>query len=229
MLDRQHLHLLAAPLISLVLLGAIWTERTLFRLPAADADAYHRRVHARAHEIPEHIGSWKAALAKPPAPARTPLANTVVQMRELEHVGTRESARLLIVLCHDVRDLEGYDPSTCYPAHGWASSVRNERTITIDGRGIPVSVYEFERETPTEGRSRMTVYSFFVRPDGRLVSGFGGVDEAESDPRWRPFGAGQIQVLLDASLSESRRDEVVRTLVAGIEPLIEAVRRGDER
>lgn len=218
----------APAFVSLLLIGGIWLEHQMFHLPAGDAAEYHERIKAVADQLPLRIGAWSGTKVDPPQAAITLLRPNLTFGREYVNAETGEHVRLMIVQCRDARDMGGHWPPVCYPAHGWTLRDSAEQRLLVDTLTIPVSMYRFTMES-IEQYTEIVIYGFFMRPDGILESGRDGVRRAAEDPRLKIFGAAQMQVAFDASMDKGRRDEVFRDLVAGVLPVIEAVRRGSQR
>ena len=218
----------AAPMISLCLVAGLWTERQMFHLPAGDAEAYHARVRAIADRLPYRIGEWVGTDVEPPAGAVSLLKPNLLQGREFKNAATGERATITLIQCQDARDMSGHWPPICYRAQGWTLRNSDQRDITVERITVPVTIYRFTIES-IDRYSEILVYNFFVRPDGVLENGREGVRKAARDPRMKVFGAAQVQVVFDPSMTDARRDEVFRTLVTGAYPIIEAVLQGSTR
>ena len=219
---KRRLH--SAPLISLMLMVGIWVDNRLFHAPIGDATSYHARVRESAARLPRRIGGWvgvDVGMLQGSAPLIKP---NLVLRRHYRNAATGEQVALMIVQSRDARDMGSHLPSLCYPALGAIHRGSVRRDLEVGGLSIPGSLHRItdrERET--------YVYHFFVRPDGVISGGRAGVQDAAGDPRLKAFGAAQFHLELDASMSEDRRDEVCRTLLAGAAPVLEAIRGGAMR
>jgi hypothetical protein len=72
----------------------------------------------------------------------------------------------------------------------------------------------------------MMVYDFMIMPNGRTCRDMGGIEALSGDPRSRQFGAAQMQILVDPSMPEERREEIFRTFVQAYRPTIDAILAG---
>lgn len=211
----------AAPLLSLLLLGGIWLDRHLFHLPPGDPAAYHAMVCEVADRLPRNIGEWVGTDVEPPESAVSLLNPNVLRGVRFENPTTKERVSLTFVQCRDARDMTGHWPPVCYPAHGWTQRGAEKKEIVVDGSRIPVTIYRFTVEA-IDRYQEILIYNFFARPDGVVEDGRGGVRRAAEDPRMKVFGAAQFQVVFEPSMPEGRREEVFRTVVRGLSPLLDA-------
>jgi hypothetical protein len=217
-----------APLATVLLLGGVWADRLLFHLPPGDPAAYHERVRATAERLPRRIGEWVGTEVQPPESAVSLLKPNLLQGIRFENAATRERASLMVVQCGDARDMGGHWPPVCYPAHGWTLRASEKRVIPLERGDVPVTVYRFTKEA-LDRYEEIVVYNFFVRPDGALEDGGGGVRKAAEDPRMKVFGATQFQVVFESSMPEARRTEVFQTIVGGVSSLIDVMLDGVPR
>ena len=215
---------LLPPLVSLLIAG-IWAERQLWHLPVGDPGAYHANVRSVAQNLPYRIGDWVGSDVDTPPAAMSLLKPNVLLSRRFRNLATGEHATLMIVQCQDARDMGGHYPPVCYPANGWTLRETQQRDLPSEQSTLPGTVYRFTIEK-IDRYSEILIYSFFVRPDGVIESGREGVREAAADPRSRIFGAGQVQVVFGASMAQTRRDEVFRTLISEAFPIVDAIRGG---
>jgi len=217
-----------APLLTLLLFVGIWGETRAFHAPSGDATAYHALVRASAANLPYRFGDWEGDDIPLPQAAVTLLKPNVLLGRRFENARTGEHVTLLLVQCRDARDMGGHYPPICYPAHGWALREKKQAKVHVDGRTASMMVYRFTFESP-ERFSEHVIYSFFILPNGRIDSGRDGVDRVAADARAKLFGAAQLQVVFDGSMSEERRNEVFGELVSLATPVIETIRAGGKR
>jgi len=228
MMPPAVIHRHSAPFIVLILLAGVWADRRLFHLPTGDAAAYHARLRTIAQQLPTRIGDWDSSEVETPASAVALLRPNVLVGREFKNRATGERAMLMIVQCRDARDMRGHWPPICYPAQGWLLRESRQASIVVNGAEIPVTAYRFTIES-IERYSEILVYNFFMRSGGILESGQGGVREAAQDPRAKIYGAAQVQISFVPTIPEPRREEIFRTLVAGLHPIIDGVLAGEGR
>jgi hypothetical protein len=65
-----------------------------------------------------------------------------------------------------------------------------------------------------------------ILPDGRTAPDMDSVDSIARDRRIRHFGAAQIQVVTDDTMSDSDREAVINVLLKGAREAIDAIRTG---
>lgn len=217
-----------APLASLLLVTGAWLDWQILRAPAGDPDAYHAAIRSAAAALPDRIGDWVAEPVSPPPSAVVLLRPNVLVGLEFRNSVTREHVLLSLVQCRDARDMSGHWPPACYPAMGWTLREAETRVLTIAGREVPFTAYRFTIES-LQRFSELVVYSLFLRPDGEIDADRTAVQGAAEHKGRRSFGAGQVQVQFDAAVPRDRRDEVFKTLVAGVWPVVESVLSGGLR
>ncbi|MEM9372304.1 MAG: exosortase-associated EpsI family protein [Planctomycetota bacterium] len=185
--------------------------------------AYHESIRDAAAGFPMDSGLWIGREVElPPSATKLLRPNAIIARRyqSTEHEGV--SATLMVVQCADIRDMQGHYPPNCYPAHGWGQGDRSDDAAIGD---LPALRYEFIRRSE-RGELGITVYNLFILPSGEVTTSMRDVRRAGSDYEARPFGAAQIQIVLDKDvpaadhewiLSEMRRiaDPVVEALMAG--------------
>lgn len=215
-----------APLLA-VLLMLMMGAASFVRPGRGDALPYHRRVADAAGTIPQRIGDWVGTDVEAPREAIKLLNPNVLRSKRYINDATNETATLLFVHCKDAGDMAGHYPARCYPTQGWLQVEREPKDWHIAGLTIQGSEYVFSLLRP-EGAIRMVVDNFIIMPDGRTLRDIAGVYEAAADYKTHFYGAGQVQMLTDARMSASRRDEVFHELVGANMTFVEAVRSGFE-
>lgn len=207
---------------TLVLLSAMAAARAVRPRPI-DAAPYHQHVRQVAASLPRRIGDWVGTDTQVPPAAVEMLQPNVLIHREYRHLPSGRTASLLLVQCKDARDLAGHFPPVCYPAHGWRETRREPHDWHLDGQVIHGTLYGFQfRGAP--GVRRMAVANFMVLPDGRTLRDMEGVQRAAADYTRHFLGAAQVQIVMDAAIGETQRDEAVEQLLRGCRDVIEAIR-----
>lgn len=237
---RQLAFTMTAPLLSVALLGAIFTEQQRHLKPQ-DVEPYHARARAAVEQVPYFIGTWTGQDDEIPVAAQKLLRpNAILNRRYVDSAPASSSseggrpyryASLLIVQCRDSRDMVGHYPPICYRAHGLSIDEKScgPRDWTVNGKTIPG--YEYHFTEVLGGRStRTTVYNFLIVPGRGIVRNMKGVEQAAEDYQQRYYGAAQFQVVFQsegsAERSRSERDEIFATLMGPNIPLIETLTSG---
>ncbi len=215
------------PLLCLLLLGGLTADRRLYHMPVGDPGPYHARIRAAVQAIPANLDGWEGIDETVPPSAVELLRPNVILGRRYVNPRTGQWAKLMIVHCRDARDMGGHYPPVCYPSNGWTPDPggTRERTWTIGGLRIPGMEYAFH----TGGfprTSSIIVYNFILRPDGLIERDIRGLVEAAYDPRKKLFGAGQVQVLFEASTPEASREKIFEILIRGCLPAIREILSG---
>lgn len=226
---RGSVHWLVAPAICLLLLSGVAVDRMMFHLPVGDPGPYHARVKEAIDSVPRSFGDWVGKDEPVPQAATELLRPNTILARKYVNRRTGARASLMIVHCTDARDIKGHYPPVCYPANGWEAA-RGEpepRNWNVNGLEIPGREYVFYSGNFTTD-SGIVVYSFILRPDGAIDRDMRGLGRTAYDPRLRPYGGGQVQVLFDQSVARDARDEAFAELIAACLPAIRTVLNGVE-
>ena len=121
----------------------------------------------------------------------------------------------------------GHYPPVCYRANGWVLTEggMREHDWKVGGMDIPGKEYIF-RSGDFEDQSTIVVMNFILRPDGLIERDVYGLRQAGYDPRKKPFGGGQVQLLLDSRVEASVRDQVFETIIEACLPAIREIISG---
>lgn len=185
-----------------------------------DAQLYHANILAAVSRIPIRFGGWEGSDIKVPLPAAKLLRPNALFARRYDNAKTGRWANLVFVHCKDSRDMSGHYPPNCYPATGWNQSHAGvSTTITVGSREIPMAVYDFTR-TDFNTVRHWVIYNFFILPSD-IVTGMSDVQRASGDRQVRPYGAAQVQVILDSTTPESVREGIVQELLQPLAPIID--------
>ncbi|HWB52542.1 MAG TPA: exosortase-associated EpsI family protein, partial [Tepidisphaeraceae bacterium] len=211
--------------MSLCLLGGATVDRS-FRTEPADTAPYHERIVKVADASPMRIGNWIGTnVATPEAAIKLLRPNVIVSKRYINYV-TGEWANFLLVDCSDARDLQGHYPPICYPNQGWLEMSHAPRDWHVGDLTLTGTQYEFMTKVPAEMSE--TIANFMLLPGGKIGRDMDSVIDAAKNLQTRYYGAAQVQVIMDSSLSQERKDQIVDRLVGGYQNLINVIIRGDK-
>ena len=189
---------------------------------------YHQSVAKAIDSIPYRIGNWIGTDIEAPRDAVKLLRPNRLLQRDYVDPATRERFSLLVVHCASLDDMIGHYPPICYPAHGWRKDedqgVR-ETTFELDGMRFPARNYRFYRLISST-RQDMNVFSFFVLPDGRIVSDMERLREVAGNRARAQFGAAQVQIVGGEHLPPDVRAEKMEEFVQAIEKVLRTVGSG---
>lgn len=187
------------------------------RVDEAAVGAYHASIVQASVGLPVDYGVWTGHEVDIPPSATKLLRPNVLIAREYmtpERGGLR--ATLMVVQCADTRDMQGHYPPHCYPAHGWA----REETGPGPAMGELQTVrYGFSRGAGEEQR-RIVVFNIFLLPSGRATTSMTEVRRAGSDYLVRPYGAAQVQVVLDGGVPANEHAWILNEMRTIAEPLL---------
>ncbi|MCX5662430.1 MAG: exosortase-associated EpsI family protein [Planctomycetota bacterium] len=221
-------HQIGVPILALLVLGGMAAEKRLLHAPAGDSDAYHDRVLAVSENIPMNVDGYVGHNETILPAAVALLRPNVIFNRRYDNREARLSATLLLVQCRDARDILGHYPPVCYPAHGWVQENAVPRDWSIDGMEIHGMEYTFAANSPTKS-GRITILDFMLLPAGGTVRDMKGVITAAGDSRRKLFGAGQVQVVMDADMGPEDREAVFKTLITAAGPTLKAIMAGESK
>ena len=231
--------ILAAPGLCAVLLIGMVAESSS-RVTPTDAEPYHQRAKIAVESIPTRIGTWTARSEPIPREALTILRpNAIVSWKYVDSDTSNPRcydrwASLLVDQCKEARDMSGHYPPNCYRNSGQVQTFEAPRDWKVNGMTITGMEYHFRQTTATLSTST-AVYNFLIVPDvpgmpragGAIFRDITGVDRAAEDYQRRFFGAAQFQVVMDADLSQSERDEIFTTLMQPCVSVIKTLMSGE--
>ncbi len=191
--------------------------------------AFHESIRTLVSSIPVRFGEWEGTEIKVPQPAARLLRPNALFARRYDNTRTLRSANLVLVHCTDCRDMSGHYPPNCYPASGWTpDGSSRDVELTVGPRRIPAVVYEYKRTEMGVARQSI-VYNFFILPSG-FATDMAHVQSASGDRRSRPYGAAQVQVILDGGTPEFNQMQIVTELLEPLGPILDTlqVRKNQE-
>ncbi len=214
-----------APGASAVILGAVLVVGGIDAESLPGAGKYHKAVKVAIEGVPYRIGQWVGTDVDTPIEAVKLLRPNEILHRRFVNTTTNETVALLVVHCTDTNDMLGHYPPQCYPAHGWRREGTQQTTLEFEDQLYPATEYEFNRMV--QGREqRMSVFSFFVLPDGSIVADMKGLKSASGRKSASQLGAAQVQIVGGEDLPAEKRREIVHEFVRAIEPTIRVVAEG---
>jgi len=207
--------------LGLVLLALIGVEVS-HRPSAADAAPFHIAAAAAIKAIPSKFGTWEGGDVPTPQAAQTLLKPNAILSRQLIDHASGEQLSLVLVQCRDTRDMAGHYPPICYPGQGWE---QNGPGIVVElhpdsQHTIKAMRYEFQRHTFDQERT-LVVYNFFAIPGQGLPLDMDAIRRAASDYTARPFGAAQIQVVLNHPRPSDEEKSLVQSVLAPMTPVLD--------
>jgi len=195
----------------------------LLRADQADpaiAEGYHAEILDIVEHVPLDFGGWEGKKVELPPAAISLLKPNALLARQYTNEQRGIRATLLIVQCQRIRDMEGHYPPVCYPAHGWA--MEQERLPTVTVGDVQMQPYRFIRVIGDQTHT-ITVYNIFALPTGETSVSMAKVRDVGADYPMRPFGAAQIQIVMDESVAPKDHAWVLQELYAVARPTVEAV------
>ena len=219
-----------APAVCAALLIGMIAESST-RVRPTDAEPFHRQAKLAVESIPTNIGSWHAKPEKTPPEALAILRPNVIKCWKYIDSDISQPRRyhrwasLLVDQCREARDMSGHYPPNCYRNSGQELTFSAPRDWQVNGMTISGTEYHFRQTTATASTST-AVYNFLIVPGHPIYRDITGVDQAAEDYQRRFFGAAQFQLVMDADLSQSERDEIFKTLMGPCVPVIKTLMSG---
>jgi hypothetical protein len=216
--------------ITAILLAGILTDRLLLHRSSQEKnlEPYQQHVREAATAMPRQIGRWVGEDIAITHPAVALLKDNVVFSRSYHEVGSDRCVRFMFVQCCDLRDLQGHWPPACYSVQGWLQSAAAPGAWDVDGLHIDGMQYDFVRDR-LDRLSLLAVDNFMILPDGRTCGDVQSVQQVAKDPGKRVFGAAQVQVVTDGTLSPEDRRNLTQTMIHAHSSLISAVLHGESK
>lgn len=209
---------------TLALLVGVAIDRLFFSRPTAEAGIYHEMVSGTANSFPFHFDRWLGIDAPVPQSAITMLKPNFIISRHYHELGQGRQVSLLVVQCKDSRDILGHYPPVCYVSQGWTVQSAKPRDWVVDGETIRGMRYVFVSD-PERTNRELTLDNFMVLPNGQTARDMDEVGRTAQDSRLKHFGAAQVQIVYNGSLSESDRTEIFHAFAHELQPILVAVMR----
>lgn len=214
---------LVSPALAGVLVGGLAFQMRSFAV-ADNTSAFHARVKAAVEAIPIRIGDWEGVESTVPDAAGQLLRPNVLFARTYHDTKSSAWAKLVLIHCKDTRDMSGHYPPNCYRGSGWTQTeapVLHE--FQLWGESVPIAEYQFTR-TEFRGTNFWSIYDFFVLPMAGFVTNMTQIQNASGDYRTRPYGAAQIQVIVDQTTPGPERVRILHDMLEPLGPVIEQLR-----
>jgi hypothetical protein len=219
---------LMAPIASLLMTAALFAH--MHRSGALDdTEPYHQRARQAIENIPLSFGGWEGEEVRIPPAAGQLLRPNALISRNYQNRESGLWATLVVVHCRDPRDMSGHYPPNCYRGSGWMQGGPPEAVACEleDGAAVTLAEYRFSRTEHLRIASRR-IYNFFVLPTEGVVMQMEQVRRATGDYRHRPYGAAQIQIIMDSSTPEAERQRILGDMLQVLGPVIEVLQLKQE-
>jgi len=205
--------------IALLVVGARYK---LNMEPAPDAKPYLNSV-ARAYEqLPKKSSSLISRIIPVPTAATQILQPNVLDSRAWSDTLTGDQFSVLFVHCGDARDMLAHYPANCYVGSGYQILQQAPRTLESAGLKLYGTEYEFGAQR-FDGPSPFYVFNVMVLSDQRQEPDMRGLYKQVRLSSQSGYGSGQIQIIVQSSVPESKRAELYERAIELYSPLIRAV------
>ena len=215
--------LLATSIVLLALLG----DRTFLRMSPTEADPYHAAVKKAVESLPTTFGSWLGIDVPVPTAAVKMLHPNVILSRQFRNIATNENVTFLIVHVKDARDILGHYPPVCYPAQGWKIDEKQASDWPEGERSVQGTEYKFSRDR-VDTSANLVVDNFLISRGGQTCRDMDGIELAAQDRSRRLYGAAQVQIATELTMSPARRRAIVKEFIAYSEPALQAISGGEK-
>lgn len=218
---------LFAPILCLAMLGGVYIETRGHPRPE-NAAPFHASVAQSVAEIPLNVGHWEGTDQTMPPAAQALLRPNAALCRTYRSTITGREVSLIVIQCKDSRDMAGHYPPRCYPGNGWEeSSAQKPMVMKVGDTEIPVVRYEYQRHSFGDAH-KLAIYGFFVLPGRGIVTSMNEVYKAAEFYTARPFGAAQIQLVVDATSDDEGDALAFNELVTPLLPTVAKLRSSPE-
>jgi len=220
----------AAPVVSIVallLLPHIGVQSSAVQQVLASR---HADVQAAIKRVPYRIGDWVGEEVDVLDAAIELLRPNAILSRSYRRLEDGFSLSLLVVHCTDARDMGGHYPPICYPKSGWdrrGDTQDSSATIEINGKPIPMRLYEFRRLDKWGTEQRLRVLNAFVLPNGHTTVALADVRRQADRPTVSRHGVAQIQVVMAGTSSRGESIEAAQDLLCGLSDLLTVLGQGE--
>lgn len=218
---------IVAPILTLAMLAGVYLETRGHPTPE-NAAPFHAKVAASVAEVPLTVGHWEGANQEMPQAAQALLRPNASLCRNYRSTVSGREVSLILIQCKDSRDMAGHYPPRCYPGNGWEqSSAERSLMMKVGDTQIPVTRYEYQRSSFGHSR-KLAIYGFFVLPGRGIVTSMSEVYRAAEFYTARPFGAAQIQLVVDAMNNDEDDAAAFDELMTPLLPTIALLRSAPE-
>ena len=211
-----------------LLVAMIATNATGIGSTHPGTQAYFERVAETISDVPLQSGAW-LGVDIPVIPAAQDLLkpNKILQ-RRYTNANTGESFEILMVHCGDVRDMLGHFPPVCYVANGWTLDQKTPISVHIDDSEADAVRYDFSREADfvSDAIHVVNLFSLPTAGEDSFSPDYATVIRAGRSRRTAGLGSVQVQVIMPASASASKRSIYLETAMRLIAPVLHDVERG---
>lgn len=217
-----------APAVAAILLLAMGCVTLATNRRPPEVRGYFESVAAAIDTLPAQIdGALGVNVGVTPGAVKILKPNRLLQ-RRYQDPADGTSFDLLVVHCGEVRDMNGHYPPVCYPAHGWVQEGHEDVQLEVAGRELNPRIYTFTRG---EGQTRRSIHvlNLLAVPEheGVLAGNARVLDTASRSRLASRLGAGQLQIITSASMPAERRQEIWRTALTEVMPVLDRIVRGE--
>jgi hypothetical protein len=212
-------------LAAVVIAGiAVHQHLAFYRTPGIDQ--YHANVRAAAALVPNMIGPWVGQDVPTRAQALTVLRPNVMISRHYINIETGASVSVMLVHCVDAHSMVGHYPGRCYPADGWTLKNSTPRDWVVGNLTLTGTEYEFTTGGDLSGglnAQDIIVANCLLRPGGLILRDMDSMSNSILGAAGQSLGAGQLQIIFDASVPQDQRDATLAVLAQGYKPVLDAI------
>jgi len=198
-------------------------------VPSEAMIARNLEIRAAIDDVPWIIGDWRGREVEVPEAARRILKPNAMlsrrYVREAPDGGGMQAATFVLIHCSDTRDMNGHEPSVCYPSAGWAPVGESYRTHTFrsDLTGEIVVNESIFRAPGAVKEHAVRILNFYVLPDGTTTHDPSELSQRAGRERLAVLGVAQIQLVGSASMPLDRALAILRELIDGTGEPLEAL------
>jgi hypothetical protein len=209
---------LTCVLAALVVLAAGAANK--IRLGAApDAAPFLLHVREAASRVTGDVPGMSVKRGRLPRQAFEVLHPNVLESRTYTDLADGTTFSVLLVHCGDVNDMGAHYPPACYPASGL--TVTDTAPMELAMGELTLSGVEYTLDpSRIDERTPIRVWNCMFLPGGISTYEPATLRKRGRTDNRRYYGAGQIQILVDASIPEARRRAIYKEALAVYEPVL---------
>lgn len=190
--------------------------------PPPDAEPHLARVREAAGQVTGTVPGMIVKPAQVPRQAFDLLRPNVLESRAYTNLATNDAFSVLLVHCGDIADMGGHYPPACYPGSGLKVISTTPMPLDLDGQTLNGVEYELQ-PSRQDGRESTRIWNCMFLPNGSSTHDPGELRRFALLGNVRYYGAGQIQVLVRASLDPERREAIYDQALRIYAPAIDAM------
>ncbi len=190
--------------------------------PPPDVKPHLDQVRLAAAQVGGEVAGMIVKHGQVPRQAFDMLRPNVLETRMYTDLASGLSYSVLLVHCGDISDMGAHYPPACYPGSGLKVTATTPMPLDLRGRSLNGVEYELKPSRIDE-RAPIRIWNCMFLPGGASTYEPQTLRRYVRRTGLRYYGAGQIQVLVPASLDESQRVTIYEQVLNLYAPAIDVM------